>query len=62
MLITLNGSPVETAAPTVAALLGDVAPGRAVAVNGDVLPRAALRDHPLAGGDVIEVVEAVAGG
>ena len=62
MLITLNGTVVETAAHTVALLLGDMAPGRAIAVNGEVVPRSAHPTHPLAEGDSIEVVEAVAGG
>ena len=62
MRITLNGSVVETAAPTVARLLGDVPPGCAVAVNREVVPRSAHRIHPVTDGDEIEVVEAVAGG
>ena len=62
MRITLNGSVVETEAPTVALLLGDVPPGRAVAVNREVVPRSAHLSHPVTDGDEIEVVEAVAGG
>lgn len=62
MLITVNGSVVETAAPTVSLLLGDLPPGHAVAVNGEVVPRSALGRHAIAPGDEIEVVEAVAGG
>ena len=62
MRITLNGSVVETEAPTVALLLGDVPPGQAVAVNRDVVPRSAHVSHPVTDGDEIEVVEAVAGG
>lgn len=62
MLITLNGAVVETAAPTLALLLGDVPAGRAVAVNDEVVPRSAHRTHPVAEGDTVEVVEAVAGG
>lgn len=62
MLITLNGSVVETVAPTVELLLGDVPAGRAVAVNREVVPRSAHRSHPVTEGDEIEVVEAVAGG
>ena len=62
MRITLNGAVVETAAPTVALLLGDVPPGHAVAVNREVVPRSAHRTHRVTDGDEIEVVEAVAGG
>ena len=62
MRITLNGSAVETAAPTVALLLGDLPAGHAVAVNREVVPRSAHPSHRIADGDEIEVVEAVAGG
>lgn len=62
MLITLNGAVVETAAPTLALLLGDLPGGHAVAVNGEVVPRSSHPDHPLAEADEVEVVEAVAGG
>jgi len=62
MRITLNGAVVETAAPTVALLLGDLPPGHAVAVNREVVPRSAQVTHPVTDGDEIEVVEAVAGG
>ena len=62
MRITLNGSVVDTAAPTVALLLGDLPAGHAVAVNREVVPRSAHRSHLVADGDEIEVVEAVAGG
>ena len=45
MLITINGSVVETAAHTVTLLLGDLPPGHAVAVNGEVPAEAGeLRD------------------
>ena len=62
MLITVNGSVVETAAHTVSLLLGDLPPGHAVAVNGEVVPRSSHATHPVTEGDDIEVVEAVAGG
>ena len=62
MRITLNGSVVETAAPTVALLLGDLPAGHAVAVNREVVPRSAHPSHPVTDGDEIEVVDAVAGG
>lgn len=62
MLITLNGTVVETVAPTLASLLGDLPPGRAVALNGAVVPRSTHHNHLVTEGDVVEVVEAVAGG
>jgi len=62
MLITLNGSVVETTAPTVALLLGDLPAGRAVAVNDEVVPRSEHGSRVLDEGDTVEVVEAVAGG
>ena len=62
MLITINGSVVETAAHTVTLLLGDLPPGHAVAVNGEVVPRSAHATHQVTDGDDVEVVEAVAGG
>lgn len=62
MLITINGSVVETAAHTVTLLLGDLPPGHAVAVNGEVIPRSVHATHPVTDGDDVEVVEAVAGG
>ncbi|MEO5665612.1 MAG: sulfur carrier protein ThiS [Nocardioides sp.] len=62
MLITVNGSVVETAAHTVTVLLGDLPSGHAVAVNGEVVPRSACATHPVTEGDEVDVVEAVAGG
>ena len=62
MRIRLNGADVDTHAPTLAALLGDLRPGQAVAVNGEVVPRASLAGRRPADGDLVEVVEAVPGG
>ena len=62
MLITVNGSVVETAAHTVSLLLGDLPAGHAVAVNGEVVPRSTHATHPVIDGDEVDVVEAVAGG
>lgn len=62
MRITHNGAPIETEAPTLGLLLGPLPPGCAVAVNGEVVPRAGIADHALRDGDAIEVVTAVAGG
>ena len=62
MLITLNGTVVETGAPTLALLVGELPSGHAVAVNGEVVPRSAHAYRRLVDGDAIEVVAAVAGG
>lgn len=67
MTITCNGETWPTAARSLAELLaerlGDPAPpGVAVAVNGEVVPRAAWAARLLADGDVVEVVTAVQGG
>ncbi len=63
MMITLNGSPTTLAAPhSVADLLGGPAGGRAVAVNGAVVPRDRHATTPLADGDAVDIVTAVQGG
>ncbi|WP_028654580.1 sulfur carrier protein ThiS [Nocardioides sp. J54] len=65
-MITLNGEPVAaigSVADLLGRRLGDPAPsGVAVALNGEVLPRAQWPATPLADGDVVEVVTAVQGG
>ena len=62
--ITLNGEPTALDAPVpVAELVSTRAPlGRAVAVNGVVVPRSDHPTHLVAEGDVVEIVMAVAGG
>ena len=62
MQVTHNGEPTETDAPTLGLLIGALPPGSAVAVNGELVPRAAVADRALRAGDAIEVVRAVAGG
>lgn len=66
MRLTLNGEPVETEVETLGDLLGDrlggLPPSGAVAVNREVVPRAQVYSRPLAEGDDVEVVTAVAGG
>lgn len=68
LTITLNGEPADLSSPaTLADLLGGPLAGRetrglAVAVNGLVVPRHRYGVHPLASGDVVEVVTAVQGG
>lgn len=63
MKITLNGEPTRLPPPTtVADLLGGEPRGRAVAVNGTVVPRERHSTTELADGDVVEIVMAVQGG
>ena len=66
MTVTVNGEPREVAAGTTVAQLvaqvTDAPSGVAAAVNGDVLPRRAWADTPLADRDEVEVVTAVQGG
>jgi sulfur carrier protein len=66
MIITINGQPAELAdgATTGAAvrLLTSAPRGIAVAVNGEVVRRAAWESTPLAEGDDVEVLTAVQGG
>ena len=68
MRITVNGRPADAPdGATVADLLSGGATatardGTAVAVNGEVVPRAAHADHTLRDGDVVDVVTAVQGG
>ena len=66
MIITINGQPAELAdgATTDAAvrLLTSASRGIAVAVNGEVVRRAAWESTPLAEGDHVEVLTAVQGG
>jgi sulfur carrier protein len=62
MRIWLNGAETTSTVVTLAELVGPAADGIAVAVNGVVVPRDQRAAHPLAEGDVVEVVHAVAGG
>jgi thiazole synthase len=67
MLIKLNGEAVELDQPTleaaVAAVGGDTdAAGVAVAVDGEVVPRAEWDQTPLSEGQSVEVVAAIQGG
>ena len=65
MQITLNGEARETAAATVAQLLGELKfepTSLAVAVNGSVVRRADFPNHALQTGDVVEIIRAVQGG
>ncbi|HEY1818521.1 MAG TPA: sulfur carrier protein ThiS [Trebonia sp.] len=66
MTLTVNGDPQEfPPGATLADLVTRLVPspqGVAAAVDGEVIPRRAWPDTPLAGGSVVEVVTAVQGG
>jgi len=66
MTLTVNGDPRDLPpGSTLAELVAQLAPspqGVAAAVNGEVVPRRAWPDTPLADGCVVEVVTAVQGG
>jgi sulfur carrier protein len=68
MKLLLNGDPFEIEErSTVAILVDRVAEtpggrGTAVAINGEVVPRAEWRTSPLRDGDRVEVLKAVGGG
>ena len=64
--VTVNGDKLEfPPGTTLAELIGQVtesARGIAAAVDGEVVPRRAWPDTPLADGSVVEIVTAVQGG
>ena len=65
--IRVNGQDEPLAAATLAALLSDKEVdisrrGIAVALNGQVVPRAVWHDTPLRAGDSVEIVHARQGG
>jgi sulfur carrier protein len=66
MTVTVNGDPRDLVpGTTLADLITQLAlapRGIAAAVDGEVVPRGAWRDTPLADGTVVEVVTAVQGG
>jgi sulfur carrier protein len=66
-VITLNGNPSERDGATIADLLADLgvedrARGVAVAVNGEIVPRAEWPRRHVAAGDRIEALSAMQGG
>jgi sulfur carrier protein len=66
-VITLNGEPRERDGATITELLTDLgvetrARGVAVAVNGEVVPRADWARHQVADGDRVEALTAMQGG
>jgi sulfur carrier protein len=66
MTVTVNGAPrLVTGGATVADLVGELTPHRrgvAVALNGEVVPRAAWDAATLRDGDRVEVLTAAQGG
>jgi sulfur carrier protein len=67
MELTVNGAPRTcpadlTVADLVAGVLDGAVQGSAVALNGEVVPRASHAATALADGDVVEIVTAVQGG
>ena len=65
--VTVNGRPTRTTATRIDALLAELGHaadrrGIAVALNGEVVPRAAWATTPIAEHDTIEIVGAVQGG
>ena len=67
LVIRVNGEDEPLRARSVAALLAEkeIPPdmrGLAVALNGQVVPRAEWRETPLAAGDAVEIVLARQGG
>jgi sulfur carrier protein len=66
--VTVNGEPLELGdRPTVDRVVAKVAPARsgrgtAVAVNGEVVPRAVWPLTELGGDDKVEVLDAIGGG
>ena len=66
-MITLNGQPRERDGATIAELLVDLgvenrARGVAVAVNGEIVPRAEWPQHRVDAGDRVEALSAMQGG
>jgi len=66
-MITLNGRPRDQRPDSLTALVqaegfGPEARGIAVAVNGQVIPRARWATTPLADGDSVEIVKIMQGG
>jgi sulfur carrier protein len=66
-MILVNGEPRERAGATIAELLADLgvearARGVAVAVNGEIVPRATWDARRVAEGDRVEALTAMQGG
>jgi sulfur carrier protein len=66
-VIIVNGEPRERDGATIVELLADLgvedrARGVAVAVNGEIVPRAQWSDHRVDPGDRVEALSAMQGG
>ena len=66
-MITVNGEPRDRDGATIVELLSDLgvedrARGVAVAVNGEIVPRAQWEDHRVDTGDRVEALSAMQGG
>jgi sulfur carrier protein len=66
-MIVVNGEPRECDGATIVELLADLgveerARGVAVAVNGEIVPRAHWTHHRVAEGDRVEALSAMQGG
>jgi sulfur carrier protein len=66
-VIVLNGEPRERDGATIVELLADLgveerARGVAVAVNGEIVPRAQWQRHQVGAGDRVEALTAMQGG
>jgi sulfur carrier protein len=66
-VITVNGEPRDRDGATIVELLSDLgvedrARGVAVAVNGEIVPRAQWADHRVDTGDRVEALSAMQGG
>jgi sulfur carrier protein len=66
-MIVLNGEPRERDGATIVELLADLgveerARGVAVAVNGEIVPRAQWPSHRVGPGDRVEALSAMQGG
>lgn len=67
MNLILNGEPLETGSLTITDMLRErgldpAQPGIAVALNGEVVPRAGWDADRLSDGDELEVITAMQGG
>ncbi len=65
MTLTINGEPRDTESATVSEFLASISlPSQLVVVehNGEIVPRDRYGEQPLRDGDILEVVQMMAGG